>query len=171
MKGCKETMIWKVIGITEDRTVICVDRKFQYAGGMAGYTGSRYDAISHDEVKRCNTLAYAKEYLCEAIGETEIKSRCGSILKGAKIFLAEKDGLYVGHDASYLNQYGTDLERIGKEHKDIFGFIPETFNCCGGGRMFGGDSSINEDTKWAVLLEPKLLAKILKFENEQAKIN
>lgn len=166
MKGLKETFIWKVIGITDDRTIVCVDRKFSYSHGLKGYTGSRFDAISKEEVKRCNTISYAKEYICDTIGKDEIKAISGSILNGAKTALREKEGLYLGHDTSYLNNYGKDLERIGKEYKDIFGFIPKTFNCIGGGRMFGG-SGITEKTKWAVLLEPKLLEKILKFEAEQ----
>ena len=165
MEGLKETFIRKVIGIAEG-TIVCVDRKFVYSHGMKGYTGTRFDAISKEEVRERNTISYAKEYICDCMGEREVKKIYGSILNGAKTALREKEGLYLGHDDSYLDKYGKDLERIGREYKDLFGFIPETFNCCGGGRMFGGNG-INEDTKWAVLLEPELLSKILKFENEQ----
>ena len=157
----------KIIGITAYLEVICVDYYFEHGkdfngGDFKGYTGTRYNPVSKQEVKHMNTLVYAKEYVCDAIPTEDIRKKFGSITKAAKAFLADMDGDYLGHDNSYFGKYGTQLDALAMNQQNIFGYIPATFTCCGGGRMFG--SSITHDTKWALLLEPELLLKILEVE-------
>ena len=152
---------YKIIGITADLEVICVDYYFKIDKEYLGYTGSHYQPVSKQEVRHMSTIAYAKEYLCDAIGKDEVKRISGSVDRGARIALAEMDGMYIGHDVPSCKYYDA-LETLGKNQQNIFGYRPETFTCVGGGRMFG--SSITYDTKWALLLESDLLQKILKLE-------
>ena len=165
-----EKEIYKIIGITAELEVIGVDHYFDYdtkkKDSFHGYTGTRYNFVTKKEVRHMNTLAYATEYITDAIPLKELKEKCGSIAKAAKIALCEKDGEYLGHDNSYFNKYGEQLDNLAKTQQNIFGCKPATFNCCGGGRMFGGYSSITHDTKWALLLEPALLAEILEVEKQ-----
>ena len=155
--------LYKIIGITTDMEVICVDYYFNHGKEFLGYTGSRYQPVSKQEVRHYSTIKYAKEYLVDAIGTDEVKRISGSLDRGARIALAEMDGMYIGHDVPSSKYYNA-LEELGKNQQNIFGYRPETFTCVGGGRMFGGDSSITHKTKWALLLEPTLLEKILKLE-------
>ena len=163
-----EKEIYKVIGITVDLDVICVDRYFDYDTTMKdshhGYTGNRYNFVTKKEVRHMNTLAYAKEYITDAIPLKELKETFGSVDKAARIALSEIDGEYLGHDNSYVNRYGKQLDNLAMMQQNIFGCKPATFNCYGGGRIFG--STITHATKWALLLEPELLAEILKVETK-----
>ena len=155
--------LYKIIGITTDLEVICVDYYFKHSKTLFGYTGTRYQPVSKQEVRHWSSIAYAKEYLCDAIGRDEVKAISGSVDRGARQALAEMDGMFIGHDVPSSNYYDA-LETLGKTQQNIFGYLPETFTCVGGGRMFG--SSITHDTKWAILFEQDLLLKILELEKE-----
>lgn len=153
--------LYKIIGITTDMEVICVDYYFKHDKTLFGYTGSRLQPVSKQEVRHWSSIAYAKEYLCDAIGKDEVKAISGSVDRGARQALAEMDGMFIGHDVPDHHYYDS-LETLGKNQQNIFGYRPATFTCVGGGRMFG--LSITHDTKWALLLEPTLLAEILEVE-------
>ena len=111
-----------------------------------------------------NTLSYAKEFIRDCFQLDEIHERFGSIDKAARFLLTEIDGEYIGQDNSYLFEYKSGLDKVKTDGEQLFGFVPETFNCCGGGRMFGKSSSITPKTKWAKLYEPELLKEIFKIE-------
>ena len=153
-----ETTFNTFIGII-DREVIFMDETFDHGDGFCGATGSRFQPVSKKVVKRMNTRAYAKEYLTDWIGESELKAKFGSVARAVDIFMAENKGEYIGHDSSYIyqNVFSVQLEMIGKAYKDIFGFVPATWECVGGGRMFG-TGGINFDTKWDVLTNPSILS-------------
>ena len=162
-----EKEIYKIIGITVDLEVIGVDRYFDYdtkkKDSLHGYSGTCYTPVSKQDVRHWNTLEYAKEYVCDCMTASEIHQKFGSIARAAKIALSEIDGEYLGHDNSKFNKYGEQLDNLAKTQQNIFRDKPATFNYCGG-CMFGGNSSITHDTKWALLLEPALLAEILEVE-------
>ena len=160
----KEKKIFKIIGITTTNEIIGVDCYFSHSDGMCGYVGTRFDPISKESVKHMNTLSYAKEYIRDCFSTDEIHERFGSIDKAARLLLTEIDGDYIGHDDSYLFDYKSGLDKVKTDGEQLFGFVPETFNCCGGGRMFGKSVSITPKTKWAKLYEPELLKEIFKIE-------
>ena len=159
-----EKKIFKIIGITTTNEIIGVDCYFSYSDGMCGYVGTRFDPISKESVKHMNTLSYAKEYIRDCFSTDEIHERFGSIDKAARFLLTEIDGEYIGQDNSYLFEYKSGLDKVKTDGEQLFGFVPETFNCCGGGRMFGKSASITPKTKWAKLYEPELLKEIFKIE-------
>ena len=160
----KEKKIFKIIGITTTNEIIGVDCYFSHSDGMCGYVGTRFDPISKESVKHMNTLSYAKEYIRDCFSTDEIHERFGSIDKAARLLLTEIDGDYIGHDDSEIFEYKSGLDKVKTDGEQLFGFVPETFNCCGGGRMFGKSSSITPKTKWAKLYEPELLKEIFKIE-------
>lgn len=160
----KEKKIFKIIGITTTNEIIGVDCYFSHSDGMCGYVGTRFDPISKESVKHMNTLSYAKEYIRDCFSTDEIHERFGSIDKAARLLLTEIDGEYIGQDNSYLFEYKSGLDKVKTDGEQLFGFVPETFNCCGGGRMFGKSASITPKTKWAKLYEPELLKEIFKIE-------
>ena len=160
----KEKKIFKIIGITKTNEIIGVDCYFSHSDGMCGYVGTRFDPISKESVKHMNTLSYAKEYIRDCFSTDEIHERFGSIDKAARLLLTEIDGDYIGHDDSEIFEYKSGLDKVKTDGEQLFGFVPETFNCCGGGRMFGKSASITPKTKWAKLYEPELLKEIFKIE-------
>ena len=160
----KEKKIFKIIGITTTNEIIGVDCYFSHSDGMCGYVGTRFDPISKESVKHMNTLSYAKEYIRDCFSTDEIHERFGSIDKAARLLLTEIDGEYIGQDNSYLFDYKSGLDKVKADGEQLFGFVPETFNCCGGGRIFGKSASITPKTKWAKLYEPELLKEIFKIE-------
>ena len=160
----KEKKIFKIIGITKTNEIIGVDCYFSHSDGMCGYVGTSFDPISKESVKHMNTLSYAKEYIRDCFSTDEIHERFGSIDKAARLLLTEIDGEYIGQDNSYLFEYKSGLDKVKTDGEQLFGFVPETFNCCGGGRMFGKSASITPKTKWAKLYEPELLKEIFKIE-------
>ena len=160
----KEKKIFKIIGITTTNEIVGVDCYFSYSDGMCGYVGSNFEPISKESVKHMNTLSYAKEYIRDCFSTDEIHERFGSIDKAARLLLTEIDGEYIGQDNSYLFDYKSGLDKVKTDGEQLFGFVPETFNCCGGGRMFGKSASITPKTKWAKLYEPELLKEIFKIE-------
>ena len=160
----KEKKIFKIIGITTTNEIVGVDCYFSYSDGMCGYVGSNFEPISKESVKHMNTLSYAKEYIRDCFSTDEIHERFGSIDKAARLLLTEIDGDYIGHDDSEIFEYKSGLDKVKTDGEQLFGFVPETFNCCGGGRMFGKSSSITPKTKWAKLYEPELLKEIFKIE-------
>ena len=160
----KEKKIFKIIGITTTNEIVGVDCYFSYSDGMCGYVGSNFEPISKESVKHMNTLSYAKEYIRDCFSTDEIHERFGSIDKAARLLLTEIDGDYIGHDDSEIFEYKSGLDKVKTDGEQLFGFVPETFNCCGGGRMFGKSVSITPKTKWAKLYEPELLKEIFKIE-------
>jgi hypothetical protein len=160
----KEKKIFKIIGITTTNEIVGVDCYFSYSDGMCGYVGSNFEPISKESVKHMNTLSYAKEYIRDCFSTDEIHERFGSIDKAARLLLTEIDGDYIGHDDSEIFEYKSGLDKVKTDGEQLFGFVPETFNCCGGGRMFGKSASITPKTKWAKLYEPELLKEIFKIE-------
>ena len=160
----KEKKIFKIIGITTTNEIIGVDCYFSHSDGMCGYVGSNFDPISKESVKHMNTLSYAKEYIRDCFSTDEIHERFGSIDKAARLLLTEIDGDYIGHDDSEIFEYKSGLDKVKTDGEQLFGFVPETFNCCGGGRIFGKSASITPKTKWAKLYEPELLKEIFKIE-------
>ena len=160
----KEKKIFKIIGITKTNEIIGVDCYFSHSDGMCGYVGTGFDPISKESVKHMNTLSYAKEYIRDCFSTDEIHERFGSIDKAARLLLTEIDGDYIGHDDSEIFEYKSGLDKVKTDGEQLFGFVPETFNCCGGGRMFGKSASITPKTKWAKLYEPELLKEIFKIE-------
>ena len=160
----KEKKIFKIIGITTTNEIVGVDCYFSYSDGMCGYVGSNFEPISKESVKHMNTLSYAKEFIRDCFQLDEIHERFGSIDKAARFLLTEIDGEYIGQDNSYLFDYKSGLDKVKTDGEQLFGFVPETFNCCGGGRMFGKSASITPKTKWAKLYEPELLKEIFKIE-------
>lgn len=160
----KEKKIFKIIGITKTNEIIGVDCYFSHSDGMCGYVGTRFDPISKESVKHMNTLSYAKEFIRDCFQLDEIHERFGSIDKAARLLLTEIDGEYIGQDNSYLFDYKSGLDKVKADGEQLFGFVPETFNCCGGGRIFGKSASITPKTKWAKLYEPELLKEIFKIE-------
>ena len=160
----KEKKIFKIIGVTTTNEIIGVDYYFSHSDVMCGYVGSNFDPISKQEVKRMNTLTYAKEYVRDCFSPDEIHERFGSIDKAARLLLTDSTGDYIGHDDSDLFEYKEGLNKVKNDGVELFGYVPETFNCCGGGRMFGNNATITPKTKWAKLYEPQLLKKI--FETE-----
>jgi hypothetical protein len=160
----KEKKIFKIIGITTTNEIVGVDCYFSYSDEMCGYVGSNFEPISKESVKHMNTLSYAKEYIRDCFSTDEIHERFGSIDKAARLLLTEIDGEYIGQDNSYLFEYKSGLDKVKTDGEQLFGFVPETFNCCGGGRMFGKSASITPKTKWAKLYEPELLKEIFKIE-------
>ena len=164
----KEKKIFKIIGITTTNEIIGVDCYFSHSDGMCGYVGTRFDPISKESVKHMNTLSYAKEYIRDCFSTDEIHERFGSIDKAARLLLTEHrydwSDEYIGQDNSYLFEYKSGLDKVKTDGEQLFGFVPETFNCCGGGRMFGKSASITPKTKWAKLYEPELLKEIFKIE-------
>ena len=160
----KEKKIFKIIGITTTNEIVGVDCYFSYSDGMCGYVGSNFEPISKESVKHMNTLSYAKEYIRDCFSTDEIHERFGSIDKAARFLLTEIDGDYIGHDDSEIFEYKSGLDKVKTDGEQLFGFVPETFNCCGGGRMFGKSASITPKTKWAKLYEPELLKEIFKIE-------
>ena len=160
----KEKKIFKIIGITTTNEIIGVDCYFSYSDGMCGYVGTGFDPISKESVKHMNTLSYAKEFVRDCFSTDEIHERFGSIDKAARFLLTEIDGDYIGHDDSEIFEYKSGLDKVKTDGEQLFGFVPETFNCCGGGRMFGKSASITPKTKWAKLYEPELLKEIFKIE-------
>ena len=160
----KEKKIFKIIGITKTNEIIGVDCYFSHSDGMCGYVGTSFDPISKESVKHMNTLSYAKEFIRDCFQLDEIHERFGSIDKAARLLLTEIDGEYIGQDNSYLFDYKSGLHKVKTDGEQLFGFVPETFNCCGGCRMFGKSASITPKTKWAKLYEPELLKEIFKIE-------
>ena len=160
----KEKKIFKIIGITTTNEIVGVDCYFSHSDGMCGYVGTNFDPISKESVKHMNTLSYAKEYIRDCFSTDEIHERFGSIDKAARLLLTEIDGDYIGHDDSEIFEYKSGLDKVKTDGEQLFGFVPETFNCCGGGRMFGKSASITPKTKWAKLYEPELLKEIFKIE-------
>ena len=160
----KEKKIFKIIGITTTNEIVGVDCYFSYSDGMCGYVGSNFEPISKESVKHMNTLSYAKEYIRDCFSTDEIHERFGSIDKAARLLLTEIDGDYIGHDDSEIFEYKSGLDKVKTDGEQLFGFVPETFNCCGGGRIFGKSASITPKTKWAKLYEPELLKEIFKIE-------
>ena len=160
----KEKKIFKIIGITTTNEIIGVDCYFSHSDGMCGYVGTRFDPISKESVKHMNTLSYAKEFIRDCFQLDEIHERFGSIDKAARLLLTELSDEYIGQDNSYLFEYKSGLDKVKTDGEQLFGFVPETFNCCGGGRMFGKSASITPKTKWAKLYEPELLKEIFKIE-------
>ena len=160
----KEKKIFKIIGITTTNEIVGVNFYFSHSDGMCGYVGSNFDPISKESVKHMNTLSYAKEYIRDCFSTDEIHERFGSIDKAARLLLTEIDGDYIGHDDSEIFEYKSGLDKVKTDGEQLFGFVPETFNCCGGGRMFGKSASITPKTKWAKLYEPELLKEIFKIE-------
>ena len=160
----KEKKIFKIIGITTTNEIIGVDCYFSHSDGMCGYVGTRFDPISKESVKHMNTLSYAKEYIRDCFSTDEIHERFGSIDKAARLLLTELSDEYIGQDNSYLFDYKSGLDKVKADGEQLFGFVPETFNCCGGGRIFGKSASITPKTKWAKLYEPELLKEIFKIE-------
>ena len=160
----KEKKIFKIIGITKTNEIIGVDCYFSHSDGMCGYVGTRFDPISKESVKHMNTLSYAKEFIRDCFQLDEIHERFGSIDKAARLLLTELSDEYIGQDNSYLFEYKSGLDKVKADGEQLFGFVPETFNCCGGGRMFGKSASITPKTKWAKLYEPELLKEIFKIE-------
>jgi len=160
----KEKKIFKIIGITTTNEIVGVDCYFSYSDGMCGYVGSNFEPISKESVKHMNTLSYAKEFVRDCFSTDEIHERFGSIDKAARFLLTEIDGDYIGHDDSEIFEYKSGLDKVKTDGEQLFGFVPETFNCCGGGRMFGKSASITPKTKWAKLYEPELLKEIFKIE-------
>ena len=159
-----ETKFNTFIGII-DREVIFMNETFDNGDGFCGATCSQFRPVSKQEVKHMNTRAYAKEYLIDSSGESELKAKFGSVAKAVDIFMAENKGEYIGGDSSYIyqNEFSVQLEMIGKAYKDIFGFVPATWECMGGGRMFG-TGGINSDSKWDVLANPSILSVGLAME-------
>lgn len=121
---------------------------------MCGYVGTNFDPISKESVKHMNTLTYAKEYIRDCFQPDEIHERFGSIDKAARLLLTELCDEYIGQDNSYLFEYKEGLDKVKNAGVELFGYVPETFNCCGGGRMFGKNMTITPKTKWAKLYEP-----------------
>ena len=162
----KEKKIFKIIGITTTNEIVGVDCYFSYSDGDCdcGYVGTRFDPISKESVKHMNTLSYAKEFIRDCFQLDEIREQFGSIDKAARLLLTEIDGDYIGHDDSEIFEYKSGLDKVKTDGEQLFGFVPETFNCCGGGRMFGKSASITPKTKWAKLYEPELLKEIFKIE-------
>ena len=164
----KEKKIFKIIGITTTNEIVGVDCYFSHSDGMCGYVGTRFDPISKESVKHMNTLSYAKEYIRDCFSTDEIHERFGSIDKAARLLLTEHrydlSDEYIGQDNSYLFDYKSGLDKVKTDGEQLFGFVPETFNCCGGGRIFGKSASITPKTKWAKLYEPELLKEIFKIE-------
>jgi hypothetical protein len=160
----KEKKIFKIIGITTTNEIIGVDCYFSHSDGMCGYVGTRFDPISKESVKHMNTLSYAKEFIRDCFQLDEIHERFGSIDKAARLLLTELSDEYIGQDNSYLFEYKSGLDKVKADGEQLFGFVPETFNCCGGGRIFGKSASITPKTKWAKLYEPELLKEIFKIE-------
>ena len=162
----KEKKIFKIIGITTTNEIIGVDCYFSYSDGDCdcGYVGTTFDPISKESVKHMNTLSYAKEFVRDCCQPDYIHERFGSIDKAARLLLTEIDGEYIGHDDSEIFEYKSGLDKVKTDGEQLFGFVPETFNCCGGGRMFGKSASITPKTKWAKLYEPELLKEIFKIE-------
>ena len=160
----KEKKIFKIIGITTTNEIVGVDCYFSYSDGMCGYVGTRFDPISKESVKHMNTLSYAKEFIRDCFQLDEIHERFGSIDKAARLLLTELSDEYIGQDNSYLFEYKSGLDKVKTDGEQLFGFVPETFNCCGGGRIFGKSASITPKTKWAKLYEPELLKEIFKIE-------
>ena len=160
----KEKKIFKIIGITKTNEIIGVDCYFSHSDGMCGYVGSNFDPISKESVKHMNTLSYAKEFIRDCFQLDEIHERFGSIDKAARLLLTELSDEYIGQDNSYLFEYKSGLDKVKTDGEQLFGFVPETFNCCGGGRIFGKSASITPKTKWAKLYEPELLKEIFKIE-------
>ena len=160
----KEKKIFKIIGITTTNEIVGVDCYFSRSDGMCGYVGSGFDPISKESVKHMNTLSYAKEFIRDCFQLDEIREQFGSIDKAARLLLTELSDEYIGQDNSYLFEYKSGLDKVKADGEQLFGFVPETFNCCGGGRMFGKSASITPKTKWAKLYEPELLKEIFKIE-------
>jgi hypothetical protein len=162
----KEKKIFKIIGITTTNEIIGVDCYFSYSDGDCdcGYVGTGFDPISKESVKHMNTLSYAKEFVRDCFQPDYIREHFGSIDKAARLLLTEIDGEYIGQDNSYLFDYKSGLDKVKKDWVELFGYVPETFNCCGGGRMFGKSAHITPKTKWAKLYEPELLKEIFKTE-------
>ena len=160
----KEKKIFKIIGITKTNEIIGVDCYFSHSDGMCGYVGTSFDPISKESVKHMNTLSYAKEFIRDCFQLDEIREQFGSIDKAARLLLTEIDCEYIGQDISYLLDYKSGLDKVKTDGEQLFGFVPETFNCCGGGRIFGKSASITPKTKWAKLYEPELLKEIFKIE-------
>ena len=162
----KEKKIFKIIGITTTNEIVGVDCYFSYSDGDCdcGYVGTRFDPISKESVKHMNTLSYAKEFIRDCFQLDEIREQFGSIDKAARLLLTEIDCEYIGQDISYLLDYKSGLDKVKTDGEQLFGFVPETFNCCGGGRIFGKSASITPKTKWAKLYEPELLKEIFKIE-------
>ena len=160
----KEKKIFKIIGITTTNEIIGVDCYFSHSDGMCGYVGTGFDPISKESVKHMNTLSYAKEFVRDCFQPDYIREHFGSIDKAARLLLTEIDGEYIGQDNSYLFDYKSGLDKVKTDGEQLFGFVPETFNCCGGGRIFGKSASITPKTKWAKLYEPELLKEIFKIE-------
>ena len=163
----KEKKIFKIIGITTTNEIIGVDCYFSYSDGDCdcGYVGTGFDPISKESVKHMNTLSYAKEFVRDCFQPAYIREQFGSIDKAARLFLTELcDNEYIGQDISYLLDYKSGLDKVKTDGEQLFGFVPETFNCCGGGRIFGKSASITPKTKWAKLYEPELLKEIFKTE-------
>ena len=162
----KEKKIFKIIGITTTNEIVGVDCYFSYSDGDCdcGYVGTRFDPISKESVKHMNTLSYAKEFVRDCFQPDYIREHFGSIDKAARLLLTEIDGDYIGHDDSEIFEYKSGLDKVKTDGEQLFGFVPETFNCCGGGRIFGKSASITPKTKWAKLYEPELLKEIFKIE-------
>ena len=150
----KEKKIFKIIGITTTNEIIGVDCYFSYSDGDCdcGYVGTGFDPISKESVKHMNTLSYAKEFVRDCFQPDYIREHFGSIDKAARLLLTELcDNEYIGQDISYLLDYKSGLDKVKKDWVELFGYVPETFNCCGGGRMFGKSAHITPKTKWAKL--------------------
>lgn len=163
----KEKKIFKIIGITTTNEIVGVDCYFSYSDGDCdcGYVGTGFDPISKESVKHMNTLSYAKEFVRDCFQPDYIREHFGSIDKAARLLLTELcDNEYIGQDISYLLDYKSGLDKVKKDWVELFGYVPETFNCCGGGRMFGKSAHITPKTKWAKLYEPELLKEIFKTE-------
>mgnify|MGYP003587657901 CR=1 FL=1 len=162
-----ENKINKIIGIANG-DIIAVNEYFKYDDDdMEGYTGTRFQPHSAKEVRFMNSNAYAKEYIESCYSKEEIKKHFGSMKKAILQLKNETYSDFIGQDDSYVNTFWEQFEKYTKDFKKIFGFNPKTYSCSGCGRMFGGSSGINKDTKWDILYEPEMLNTILELELNQ----
>lgn len=149
--NCTRLILYLAVGKSSDNEVTMIDSFFQYKDGMKGVTGSKFYFVSPDEIESRNDLDGIKsnyDYIWKEEvqnGNTEL-GLDGWAEQFRDSYIANGDGLFVGHDTSYLPKLDRDETFLkfasnytGQELTDLYDSDLGTFECVGGGRCFNSN--------------------------------
>lgn len=144
-------VLYTALGINEHNEVKMLDSFFQHNDGFKGVTGSSFYYVSPEEINNRNdleTISDDYDFIWkEAVnnGNTE-ESKEEYMQNFIDSYTSNSDGLFVGHDTSYVHKLDRDDDFIkfynsNKKTKltGLYDSDEGTFECIGGGRCFNGD--------------------------------
>lgn len=151
-----ELRLYKALGVSEEGDVKMIDYFFQHEDEFKGVTGSSFYFVSPESVEDRNDLENIEESYSflwsESVAAGKTEKGLSEFLEDFKdSYLANGDGLFVGHDTSYIHHLDRDSKFLeffnalnGLELRGCYDSDRGTFECVGGGRCF---DATEEDLK------------------------